>query len=110
MKTTARIRDNIGHPNHHPTNYCNCPACKEDYEKDCTHPHDCATEAMARIHTTTPKTNPLYPDGGHNNLSLIKRRKEQNRKAKEENRKIPFDPTMISKSDIAECFRVFTNP
>jgi len=110
MKTAARIRDNTRHPNHRPTNYCNCPACEEDHRKDCTHPHDCATEALARIHATTPKTNPLHPGDGHDNLSLTKRRKEQNRKAKEENGTITFDPTMTSKNDIAECFRAFTNP
>lgn len=74
------------------------------------YPHDCATKALARIHATTPKTNPLYSGEGHDNLLLTKRRKEQNRIAKEENGTITFDPTITSKDDITECFRVFTNP
>ena len=45
MRMAARLRNNIG--NHCCMNYCNCPACEEDHEKDCTHPHDCTSEALA---------------------------------------------------------------
>ena len=107
MKTAARLRNNP--ENHRHTNFCNCSACEEDNRKNCTHPHDCATEALARIQATTPKTNPLYPER-HDNLSLTKRRKDQNKKAKEENGTITFDPTMTNKTDITECFRIFTDP
>ena len=84
MKTSARIRNETNPPTHRPTNYCNCTACVEDREKDCTHPHDCATEALARINKTLPKQNPLRPGNGHGNLSLTKRRKQQNIRAREE--------------------------
>ena len=112
MRTAARVRDNREDQTHHPTNFCNCTVCTEDSRKNCTHPHDCATEALARIHATTPKTNPLHQGDGHDNLnlSLTKRRKEQNRKVKDKNGTITFDPTMTSKADISECFQVFTDP
>lgn len=54
--------------------------------------------------------NPLYQGNGHDNLSLTKRRKDQNRKAIEEEGTITFDPTITSKNDITECFRIFTDP
>src|SRR6266849_10691037 len=110
MKASARIRDNASHPNHRPTNYCNCPTCADDQRKDCVHPHDCATEALERINKTLPKWNPLGPGIRHDNLSLTNRRKEQNKRAREENGKIIFDPSITTKEDLSECFRVFTNP
>lgn len=109
MRASARLRDNPT-PAHRPTNYCNCVACAADRRKDCTHPHDCATEALARINRTLPKMNPLGPGISQDNLSLTKRRKHQNRKAREENGKITFDPSVTTKDDLSECFRVFTDP
>ena len=110
MKISARIRENTNQPGHRPTNYCNCPACVEDHRKDCTHPHDCAKEALARINKTTPKLNPLHIGNRPDNLSLTKRRKEQNQTAKKENGSITFDPSITTKDDLSECFRVFTDP
>ena len=110
MKISARIRENTNQPGHRPTNYCNCPACVEDHRKDCTHPHDCAKEALARINKTTPKLNPLHIGNRPDNLSLTKRRKEQNQTAKKENGSITFDPSITTKEDLSECFRVFTDP
>ena len=109
VKTAARIRDNTQELNHRPINYCNCQACAEDQRKHCTHPHDCATEALARINATTPKANPLHQGYRHDNLSLTRRRKDQNRKEIEENGTITFDPTITSKNDITECFRIFAD-
>ncbi|KAI0262487.1 hypothetical protein BGY98DRAFT_929077, partial [Russula aff. rugulosa BPL654] len=110
MKISARVREDAHPQTHRPTNYCNCQACAEDHRKKCTHPHDCAKEALARINKTIPKLNPLYPENRPDNLSLTKRRKEQNRKAKEENRIIIFDPSITTKDNLSECFRVFTDP
>ena len=110
MKTSARIRENTNPPTHRPTNYCRCQACTNDNEKECTHPHDCATEALARIKKTLPKHNPLDPRDGRDNLSLTKRRKDQNKRAREVNGTIIFDPSITTKDDLSECFRVFTDP
>ncbi|KAF8490093.1 hypothetical protein F5888DRAFT_1621297, partial [Russula emetica] len=97
MKVSARIRDQTAPQAHRPTNYCNCPACTANQRKNCTHPHDCANEALARINRTLSKMNPLGPGARHDNLSLTNRRKSQNRKAREENGKITFDPTITTK-------------
>ena len=78
--------------------------------KDCTHPHDCTTEALARINRTLPKLNPLGLGINHDNLSLTNRRKELNQRAREENGKITFDPSITAKDDLSDCFRIFTDP
>ncbi len=70
MKASGRLRHPIRNPGHHPTNYCNCQPCREDRDKNCTHPHDYATEALARLQLTIPIMNPLDHGTGHNNLSL----------------------------------------
>ena len=110
MKISARIRENAAPQAHRPTNYCNCQACTKDHKRDCIHSHDCAKEALARINKMIPKLNPLYPENRPDNLTLTKRRKEQNKKAKEENGAIIFDPSVTTKDDLSECFRVFTEP
>ena len=67
-------------------------------------------EALARLNALTPKTNPLVMDPNHVNLSLLPRRKEQNKNAKEENKGITFNPTITDKNELADCFRIFTDP
>ena len=109
VKTAARIWDNTQELNHRPTNYCNCQACAEDQRKQCTHLYDCTTEVLAGINATTPKANPLHQGYRHDNLSLTRRRKDQNRKAIEKNRTITFNPTITSKNDITKCFRIFAD-
>jgi hypothetical protein len=81
MKVAARLRNNTAPQAHRPINYYNCPLCGADQRKNCTHPYDCATEALARINKTLPKMNPMGPGTRHDNLSLTKRRKDQNQKA-----------------------------
>ena len=110
IKMAARLNGNNTEQQHRPTNFCNCQECQRDHREGCIHPHDCAMEALARIHATTPKVNLLYPDDWKDNLSLTKRRKEQNKKAKEEDGTITFDPSLTSKDHILECFRIFTDP
>ena len=108
LKASAKIRNNVDN-NHRPTNFCHCRSCTEDHRKGCVHPYDCAQEALARIQSMTPKMNPLHP-GNTDNLSLTRRRKEQNRRAKEVNGTLTFNPSLTSKDDISECFRVFADP
>ena len=57
-----------------------------------------------------PKLNPTHPGYHHGNLSLTRTRKEQNIRAKASNDEILFDPTITSKGNLAECFRIFTDP
>ena len=110
VRTSKRLRD-VAEPQYHRhLNFCNCPQCVSNQNLNCMHPYDCATEALARLNAFTPKTNPLVMDPNHMNLSLSPRRKEQNKNAKEENKGITFNLTITDKNELADCFRIFTDP
>jgi hypothetical protein len=70
----------------------------------------CAEEAKKIIDLIPPKLNPMYQGHQHGNLSLTKTRKEHNITARATNDTILFDPTITSKKNLAECFRIFTDP
>ena len=110
ITTSARIRNNgqlIPHTNEP---QCLCNDCSHDRNKNCNHPHECAADALARINLIIPKLNPLDPGDIHDNLSLTPTRKNNNREARANDGKIRFDPSITCKRDLAECFRIFTNP
>ena len=65
---------------------------------------------MARIHLIAPKMNPYEIGDYHDNLSLMPSRKDRNREARSTNDLIRFNPSITSKNDLAECFRIFTDP
>ncbi|KAF8496113.1 hypothetical protein F5888DRAFT_1569622, partial [Russula emetica] len=79
--------------------------CHEDRNDHCLTPHECAKEVLTRINKIFPKLNPLFEDN-HGNLSLTPKMKLQNDVARRENEKIPFDPSITSENNVAECFRV----
>ena len=106
---SARIRMPGQGPNHQPNLTCICRDCVRDRRGGCQHPHACAEEALNRLNLIAPKLNPLQRDG-HGNLSLTKRRTMTNEIAKANNGSILFDPSITSKNDLAECFRIFTTP
>ena len=66
--------------------------------------------ALAQINLIAPKLNPLDPGDIHDNLSLTPTRKNNNCEAQANDGKIRFDPSITCKRDLAECFRIFTNP
>ena len=110
MKTSARIRTPNHDDPHRPSAYCQCRPYKADREQNCINPDACALEAQKRIELIPPKLNPTHPGYHHGNLSLTKRRRDQNVIVRETNGTILFDPTITSKGDLAECFRIFTDP
>ena len=112
IRISARIRNPISdvNPPHQPITYCYCAACSRDRANGCRNPNECAKEAHARLELITTKLNPLTPGNLHGNLSLTKRRKKWNESAKAQNGEIIFDPTITCKSELADCFRVFTDP
>jgi ribonuclease HI len=110
LKASARLRNQEPNNPHRPSNFCSCRDCHEDREKQCWTPHDCSQEALTRIHMTFPKLNPLAHDSHHGNLSLTPARKRRNNLARENNDDILFDPSITCKNNLAECFRVFTDP
>ena len=94
-----------------PAPNCECAAdCESDRLKGCQDPHTCAQEALQRIYNIKPKLNSLQPNGHHGNLSLTKRCKARNTAAIQNQRAVLFNPSITSKNDLAECFRVFTEP
>lgn len=109
LSIAARISNNTQKLNYQPINYCNCKACIKDYKKHYTHLLDCALKALTRINIMSLKINPLSQGYRHNNLSITKRKRYQNKQAIEEGT-ITFDPTITSKNNITECFRMFADP
>ncbi|KAN0104009.1 hypothetical protein V8E52_011410, partial [Russula decolorans] len=72
--------------------------------------HKCASEAQNKINALFPKYNPLILDERHGDLSLTTSRKRKNLQARYQNELITFDPSITTKNDLTECFRIFTNP
>jgi hypothetical protein len=110
IKTAARIRTPNQDDPHRPTAYCQCHPCRTDKEQNCVNPDACAQEAKKRIEMIPPKLNPMHLGYHHGNLSLTRRRRDQNTLAKTTNDAILFDLTITSKENLAECFRIFTDP
>jgi ribonuclease HI len=64
-------------------------------------------EALKRLERLTPKYNPNHKQTS-DNLTLTPRRKVRNKTTKKTNGTITFDPSITSKTNLAECFRIFT--
>ena len=112
IRISARTRNPNPNPNrpHQPKTFCYCADCSGDRMEGCRNPNACAQEAQTRLEHILPKFNPLSPGTRHGDLSLTSRRKGRNEVAKANNGEILFDPSLTSKGDLAECFRIFTDP
>ena len=110
VSMSARLRTLRQLLPHIPDPLCTCTDCSHDRTNGCRNPHACATDAMARTHQIAPKWNPLEIGETHDNLSLSPARKARNREAQQLNGAVCFDPSITCKNDLAECFRIFTNP
>ena len=110
MRMSARLRTESRNSPHTLTSTCNCRDCTQDRQSGCRDPHACATEALHRLHSIYPKLDPLLLGDPHDNLSLTRHRKARNEIAQHRNEAILFDPSITCKNDLAECFRIFTNP
>jgi ribonuclease HI len=110
ISTSARLHDPERLIPHIPNPQCPCTDCINDRSKHCLDPHACAIEAQARIHLIPPKLNPLEPGDNHGNLSLTPSKKERNQEARRTDGLIRFDPSITCKNNLAECFRIFTDP
>ena len=105
-----RIRNEPYPYPHIPSQWCLCRECVHDRTKGCKKPHACANEALEKIRTIYPVMNPLYPNTWHGNLSLTSSRKRMNSLARSRNDAILFDPSITSKNNLSECFRIFVDP
>ena len=110
ISTSARLREPRPHLPHIDNALCPCTDCDRDRTLGCRNPHTCATTALSRIHLITPKYNPLEIGDTHDNLSLTPSRKLRNQEARTADGEIRFDPTITTKSNLADCFRIFTDP
>ena len=111
LKISARLRAPQQPRPHEMNPWCLCRDCIQDrIRKKCKDPHQCAKEALERIRTIFPKMNPLYQGGWHGNLSLTSARKRMNIQTKSQNGSVTFDPTITTKNELNECFRIFTDP
>src|SRR6266851_1456690 len=109
LRMSTRIR-NAEAEQHRPSPYCQCRDCELDKQKDCLNPHACATEASIRLQLIAPKLNPLARPPPCDNLSLTATRKTNNKTAQRTNQDITFNLTITSRTNLMECFRIFTDP
>jgi ribonuclease HI len=86
---------------------CHCSECDADRRNRCQNLHRYVTEVHMRLQKLTTKFNP-YHNPAPDNLMLTRRRKLGNLRAKQNNGQITFDPSITSKTNLAECFQVFT--
>ena len=90
--------------------YCQCCLCRMDREQNCINLDACMQEAKKRVKMIPLKLNLMHLEYHHGNLSLTRRRRDQNAIAKTMNNTILFDPMIMSKENLAECFKIFTDP
>ena len=101
---TRRLRH--GSPHQHLTN-CPCEDCKKDRLKGCIDPHKCALKANTLLSGLALKFNPNV-SRQHDNLTLTHHRLEKNARANiRGGDEITFNPTVTTRSSLADCFRVF---
>jgi ribonuclease HI len=104
---TARVSTN--RRDHKKIAHCACIPCKTDRQRGCKKPWHCVNEALRMLDLIKPKLRPTE-QGPTDGLSLTRRRKKANKRARKRNGEILFDPTVTCKANIAECFRIFTAP
>jgi len=106
LQTSNRIR-NVATKQHRLSPYCHCKDCIIERRSNCLNPYACAQEALVRLQQITPKLNPLKRAPLINNLSLTTTRKARNKTMRKTNEEITFNPSITSRTNLAECFRIF---
>ncbi|KAH7919029.1 hypothetical protein BV22DRAFT_993416, partial [Leucogyrophana mollusca] len=100
-------RSNNNQDQHSNRKNCKCQDCKKDRQKGCTNPHNCAQIAKEILSKINPILNPLTCPK-KDKLTLTHTRIEKNRRAIISKRgDIIFDPSVMIKTSLAECFRIF---
>ena len=109
IHTSARILTNR-YNQHVPNQACTCIDCAKDRSNGCRNPHECAREALTRTTEIAPVLNPLVGISQRDNMSLTPTRNTHNLLTDGHPDKTLFDPEIACKTDLAECFRIFTDP
>ncbi|KAI0699831.1 ribonuclease H-like domain-containing protein [Cytidiella melzeri] len=97
-------------PHHTGRPACSCQMCTLDRERlGCTHPSKCCETASRLLNNLHAKWHPAVtpPD---NKLTLTRHRKEKNRKARIEGSSLTFNPSVTDGDNVADGFRIFTDP
>jgi hypothetical protein len=104
MKNTKCGRDNSPQHIHRDRTNCACDYCKMDRNTyGCPAPNKCFEMAETLLHQIQPKWNP----GDHppvDNLTHTINRRQANIKAREENDKVLFDPSITADNNLSHNF------
>lgn len=109
VKISVRAQVTYNGP-HVPNRACICIECARDRLRNCRFPHQCAQEALTRISDIAPKFNPLTGTSQRDLFSLSPTRNTWRNAAEEYLDTTLFNPEIACKTDLSECFRIFTNP
>ena len=109
IKTSAKAQPGQTNP-HAPNLTCTCIECAREHLLGCRNPHECAQEALARVIAIAPKFNPLIGSTQRDNMSLTPTHEERRLAEEENSDKIMFNAEIACKTDLTECFRIFTDP
>lgn len=101
LTISTRVKNTNQTIQHRNSPRCLCTACVDDRLQGCEDPSACATKAA---HKTHPKYNPLRPGDPHDNLSPTSTRKNRNENARQSDELILFDPSITTKTSLADCF------
>jgi len=106
IRTSACLHHLAQFPTHQKNKNCACQECATNRTLGCKNPHKCTKEALARVHLIPPKHDPTKQEP-LDSMSLTRTWKLINKRARQENGEITFNPSITCKENLAECFRVF---
>lgn len=109
IRISTRAQPNQSGP-HIPNLTCICIECANDRLLGCRNPQECAQEALTRVTAIAPKFNPLIGSTQRDIMSLTTTREMQSTAADENSDKLMFNAEIACKTDLTECFRIFTDP
>jgi hypothetical protein len=113
IKSLKDLRRLAGRPTntntHNTAATCPCDACIENQLAGCKDPNKCGQVAQKILDNLNPIFNP-NTSPKKDNLTLTHRRQEKNIQVRTQNNGgIIFDPSVTSKNQLSECFRIFVN-
>ncbi|KAG1840058.1 hypothetical protein DFJ58DRAFT_667328 [Suillus subalutaceus] len=99
----------LNEKHHQAKGNCTCTLCIDDRLAGCKNPQKCMLAASSILTKLTPIFSPLNTPPS-DDLTLTHHRREKNSRALTQRRgDIIFDPSVTEKTDLAECFRIFSD-
>ncbi|EPS93003.1 hypothetical protein FOMPIDRAFT_1091276, partial [Fomitopsis schrenkii] len=101
------IRERASRNDYIPEN-CECEECTNDRRMGCRHPRKCCQEAEKALAEVKPKWHPdtRSPQDG---MSLTRKRQDTNTVALAEGGTLTFDPSLTTRGELSDAFRVFVD-